>query len=66
MNKIDGKYAIVTGGTQGLGAAIAMQFAKAGATGIITCGRNRDKGEAVALKIQSETGCVLLVIYPEG
>lgn len=62
MNKIDGKYAIVTGGTQGLGAAIAMQFAKAGATGIITCGRNQDKGKTVAAKIQSKTGCAIYFI----
>lgn len=59
MNKIDGKYAIVTGGTQGLGAAIAMQFARAGAAGIITCGRNEDKGYAVAQDINEKTGCVV-------
>ncbi|PCH50026.1 MAG: short-chain dehydrogenase [Hyphomicrobiales bacterium] len=59
MNKIDGKYAVVTGSTQGLGAAIAEQFAKAGAAGIITCGRSRDKGEKLATKIKSETGCVV-------
>ena len=26
MNKIDGKFAVVTGGTQGMGAAIARQL----------------------------------------
>ena len=34
MNRIDGKVAVVTGGTQGEGAAIARLFAKAGAAGI--------------------------------
>lgn len=57
MNRIDGKIAVVTGGTQGLGAAIAMQLAKSGAAGLVTCGRNTEKGRAVADKITSETGC---------
>jgi len=56
MNRIDGKYAVITGGTQGLGAAIARLFAKAGAVGIVTCGRNREKGDAVASSITEETG----------
>ncbi|MCV9967832.1 SDR family oxidoreductase [Pararhizobium sp. BT-229] len=56
MNRIDGKIAVVTGGTQGLGAAIARLFAKAGAAGIVTCGRNKDKGDAVARSITEDTG----------
>lgn len=56
MNRIDGKIAVVTGGTQGLGAAVARLFAQAGAAGIITCGRGRDKGEAVAQAISADTG----------
>lgn len=34
MNRIDGKIAVVTGGTQGLGAEIARRLAEAGAAGI--------------------------------
>lgn len=59
MNRIDGKIAVVTGGTQGLGAAIALQFAEAGAAGIVTCGRNGEKGNAVAKNIAAKTGCAV-------
>jgi len=56
MNRIDGKIAVVTGGTQGLGAAIARRLADAGAAGIVTCGRSTEKGEAVAEEITRATG----------
>ena len=48
MNRIDGQVALVTGATQGLGAAIARLFAQAGAKGIALVGRNRERGDAVA------------------
>lgn len=48
MNRLDGLRAVVTGGSQGLGAAIAARFVEAGAAGVITCGRNMEKGQAVA------------------
>ena len=35
MNRVDEKVAVVTGGTQGLGKAIAMNLAKMGAKGVI-------------------------------
>ncbi len=56
MNRLDEKIAIVTGGTQGLGAAVARRFAASGAAGIVTCGRNRENGEAVAAEIARDTG----------
>jgi NAD(P)-dependent dehydrogenase (short-subunit alcohol dehydrogenase family) len=53
---LSGKIAIVTGGTQGLGEAIARLFAERGAAGIVICGRNAERGERVASEISS-TGC---------
>ena len=43
-----GKYAVITGSTQGLGRATAEMFAERGAAGIIVTGRNADRGRAVA------------------
>ena len=54
---LTGKVALVTGGTQGLGAAIAQNFAMSGAKGIVTIGRNEEKGNKVADRIKKETGC---------
>jgi NAD(P)-dependent dehydrogenase (short-subunit alcohol dehydrogenase family) len=38
MTEMKGKVAVVNGETQGLGAAIADQFAKYEASGIVICG----------------------------
>lgn len=51
MARLDGKIAVVTGGTQGLGAAIARHFASIGMAGVLVAGRSRDRGEAVAREI---------------
>ena len=59
MSQLQNAVAVVTGGTQGLGAAIARHFAHCGASGIVTCGRSADKGETVAASIREVTGCAV-------
>ncbi|HZW48241.1 MAG TPA: SDR family oxidoreductase [Microvirga sp.] len=48
--------AVVTGGTQGLGETIARTLAERGAAGLVICGRNAERGEAVAREITAQ-GC---------
>jgi NAD(P)-dependent dehydrogenase (short-subunit alcohol dehydrogenase family) len=56
MFDLSGKVAIVTGATQGLGAAIARELAARQAAGLVITGRSTARGEAVAAKITAETG----------
>jgi NAD(P)-dependent dehydrogenase (short-subunit alcohol dehydrogenase family) len=53
-SSLSGKYAIITGSTQGLGEAIARLFAERGAAGMIICGRNAERGQAVAADLNSD------------
>ena len=53
---LDGKIAVVTGGTQGLGEAVARLFATRGAKGLVICGRSDERGRAVADDISAQ-GC---------
>ncbi len=56
MNRLDGKIAVVTGSTQGLGKAISERFAASGVAGIVTCGRRAEKGQKVAEEIVKQSG----------
>ena len=56
LNSFEGKYAIITGSTQGLGEATAQLFAERGAAGILVTGRNLERGRAVVSKLKS-SGC---------
>jgi len=52
--QFSGKIAVVTGGTQGLGEAIARLFAARGAAGLVICGRNAERGATVAAAIERQ------------
>jgi NAD(P)-dependent dehydrogenase (short-subunit alcohol dehydrogenase family) len=53
LASLQGQVAIVTGGTQGLGAAIAATLAQRGARGVVICGRNATKGAAQVEKLNA-------------
>jgi NAD(P)-dependent dehydrogenase (short-subunit alcohol dehydrogenase family) len=55
-NVLNGKYAVITGGTQGLGETTTRLFAERGASGLVICGRNSDRGHAIAKEITA-IGC---------
>ncbi len=53
--KLEGKVIVVSGGTQGLGEAIARQVVADGAAGLLIAGRSADRGSALATEL-SELG----------
>jgi NAD(P)-dependent dehydrogenase (short-subunit alcohol dehydrogenase family) len=53
--QLEGRIAIVTGSTQGLGEATARLFAERGAAGIVVTGRDEGRGSAVAASLDSNS-----------
>jgi NAD(P)-dependent dehydrogenase (short-subunit alcohol dehydrogenase family) len=51
--RLDDRVLVVTGSTQGLGAGIARRAARIGAAGIVICGRDRARGEAVRADLEA-------------
>ena len=63
MKRLDGKVAIITGSTLGLGKASALLFAREGAT-VVTCDRGRTPYNAEKLLKEAE-GLAGEVIYKQ-
>ncbi|TPK92516.1 glucose 1-dehydrogenase [Mesorhizobium sp. B2-4-17] len=77
MDELKGKVAIVTGASKGIGAAIARQFAKAGAAVVVNYGSSkedadrvvgdilRDDGKAVAIQADVSKGADVKRLFAE-
>lgn len=61
MGKLDGKVALITGSTSGMGRDTAYLFAREGAKVVVT-GRNEERAKAVVDKIRAEGGEAVYVL----
>lgn len=58
--RLQGKVAVITGGTSGIGEAGAIMFAQEGAS-VVVAGRNEERGAAVARKVTAGGGRAIFV-----
>jgi NAD(P)-dependent dehydrogenase (short-subunit alcohol dehydrogenase family) len=61
MEELAGKVALVTGGSRGIGAAIARRLALGGAAVALTYASSADKAQAVAKQIDADGGRALVI-----
>jgi len=65
MRRLEGRVAIVTGGAQGLGEAIALRLAAEGCLGVTVADMNYDKAQAVAETIKRDHGCDAIATHTD-
>ena len=61
VGKLSGKTAVITGASKGIGAGIALAFAKEGANVVVNYARAKDDAEKVAASIKSSGGTSITV-----
>ncbi|MEO5877333.1 MAG: SDR family NAD(P)-dependent oxidoreductase, partial [Streptosporangiaceae bacterium] len=61
MKEFEGKAVLVTGGSRGIGAAVALRFGEGGADVALTYEHNTEQAAAVAEKIKGLGGRALAI-----
>ena len=61
MTELTGKVALITGGSKGIGRAIALAYGKVGITVALTYKGDKDSAHDVVLEIESDGGKALAI-----